>query len=205
MPALPPKAVPAETYTAVERRFLLELARQTVREVVATGKLPAVATDTLASKFTTKKGCFVTLTERGALRGCIGHIVAQEPLVQAVVDNARNAALRDPRFPPVAAEEVARLEIEISVLTEPLPLFFSSPADLLRKLQPGKDGVVLQIGGRGATYLPQVWEQIPDKVEFLNSLAEKAGCDASAWRGSGVTVSIYHVESFKESDEKTAN
>jgi len=200
MPALPPKSVSAETYTAAERRFLLELARKTVREVVATGKLPPVATDSLTPKFTTKKGCFVTLTERGALRGCIGHIVAQEPLVQAVVDNARNAALRDPRFPPVTAGEVAQLEIEISVLTDPLPLFFSSPKDLLQKLQPGKDGVVLQIGGRGATYLPQVWEQIPDKVEFLNSLAEKAGCDASDWRGSGVTVSIYHVESFKESD-----
>jgi hypothetical protein len=191
---------PGATYSAEERRYLLELARKTVREVVATGKLPPVNTAALASKFTTKKGCFVTLTERGSLRGCIGHIVAQEPLVQAVVDNARSAALRDPRFPPVAASEVAQLEIEISVLTEPLPLFFSSPKDLLQKLQPGKDGVVLQIGGRGATYLPQVWEQIPDKVEFLNSLAEKAGCEASDWRGSGVTVSIYHVESFKESD-----
>jgi AmmeMemoRadiSam system protein B/AmmeMemoRadiSam system protein A len=200
MPALPPKAVPIETYSAAERRYLLELARQTVREVVATGKLPPVATDRLAPKFTTKKGCFVTLTERGSLRGCIGHIVAQEPLVQAVVDNARNAALRDPRFPPVTTDEVAQLEIEISVLTEPLPLFFSSPKDLLQKLQPGKDGVVLRIGGRSATYLPQVWEQIPDKVEFLNSLAEKAGGGASDWRGSGVSVSIYHVESFKESD-----
>jgi AmmeMemoRadiSam system protein A len=193
-------SAPGITYSVDERRFLLELARKTVREVVATGKLPDVNTTMLAPKFTAKKGCFVTLTERGALRGCIGHIVAQEPLIQAVVDNARNAALRDPRFPSVTADEVAQLEIEISVLTEPLPLFFSSPKDLLQKLQPGKDGVVLQIGGRGATYLPQVWEQIPDKVEFLNSLAEKAGCEASAWRGPGVSVSIYHVESFKESD-----
>jgi AmmeMemoRadiSam system protein A len=200
MPALPQKVLPTETYTAAERRFLLELARKTVREVVATGQLPVVAVDSLAPKFTTPKGCFVTLTERGALRGCIGHIVAQEPLIRAVVDNARNAALRDPRFPSVTADEVAQLEIEISVLTEPLPLFFSSPKDLLQKLQPGKDGVVLQIGGRSATYLPQVWEQIPDKVEFLNSLAEKAGCEASDWRGPGVSVSIYHVESFKESD-----
>jgi len=181
----------------------LELARKTVREVVATGRLPAVDTAPLASKFTTKKRLLRHADERGALRGCIGHIVAQEPLVQAVVDNARNAALRDPRFSPVTNEEVAQLEIEISVLTEPLPLFFSSPKDLLQKLQPGKDGVVLQIGGRGATYLPQVWEQIPDKVEFLNSLAEKAGCEASDWRGSGVMWSIYHVESFKESDERS--
>ena len=193
-------SLPGVTYSAEERRFLLELARKTVREVVATGKLPEVAADKLTPKFTAKKGCFVTLTERGALRGCIGHIVAQEPLVQAIVDNARNAALCDPRFRPVTADEVGQLEIEISVLTEPLPLFFSSPDDLLRKLQPGQDGVVLQIGGRGATYLPQVWEQLPDKSEFLDSLAQKAGCEASAWRGQGVTVQIYHVESFKESD-----
>jgi AMMECR1 domain-containing protein len=94
---------------------------------------------------------------------------------------------------------VDQLEIEISVLTEPLPLFFSSPEDLLHQLQPGVDGVVLQIGRREATYLPQVWEQIPDKVDFLNNLAEKAGCEPSAWRQPGTSVSIYHVESFKES------
>ena len=162
-----------------------------------------MSADGLAPKFTEAKGCFVTLTKRGELRGCIGYILPQGPLYRAVVENARNAALRDPRFPAVSPGEVDQLEIEISVLTEPLPLFFSSPEDLLRKLQPGADGVVLQIGGRGATYLPQVWEQIPDKVEFLNNLAEKAGCDPSAWREPGASVLIYHVESFKESEVRT--
>ena len=135
----------------------------------------------------------MTLTKRGDLRGCIGNILPQGPLYQAVIENARNAARRDPRFPPVTPPEVDQLEIEISVLTEPLPLFFSSPEDLLRKLHPGVDGVVLQIGNRSATYLPQVWEQIPDKVDFLNNLAEKAGCESSAWREPGVSVFIYHV------------
>jgi AmmeMemoRadiSam system protein A len=124
----------------------------------------------------------------------------QEPLYQAVVDNARNAATRDPRFLPVQSDEVSKIKIEISVLTEPQPLRFTSPEDLLNKLQPYEDGVLLQIGSHGATFLPQVWAQIPDKVEFLNQLSRKAGCAPSAWRGKETTVSIYHVESFEESE-----
>lgn len=199
-PAAGPIAAPAAAqFTAADRRYLLDLARKTVREAAATGQVPEVSADGLAPKFTAAKGCFVTLTKRGELRGCIGYILPQGPLYRAVVENARNAAIRDPRFPAVRPGEVDQLEIEISVLTEPLPLFFSSPEDLLPKLQPGVDGVVLQIGSREATYLPQVWEQIPGKVDFLNNLAEKAGCEPSAWRQPGTSVFIYHVESFKES------
>jgi AMMECR1 domain-containing protein len=84
------------------------------------------------------------------------------------------------------------------VLTEPQPLKFNSPEDLLNKLQPGEDGVVLQIGPNRATFLPQVWEQLPDKVQFLNDLAQKAGCAPGDWRGKNVSVSIYHVEAFEE-------
>jgi AmmeMemoRadiSam system protein A len=142
----------------------------------------------------------VTLTENGELRGCIGHIVPQEALYQAVEDNARSAATRDPRFEPVRPDEVKKIKIEISVLTEPQPLSFKSPEDLLNKLEPGEDGVVLRIGPYGATYLPQVWEQLPDKVQFLNHLAQKAGCAPEDWRGRNVSVSIYHVEAFKESE-----
>jgi AmmeMemoRadiSam system protein A len=190
-------------FTREDRKFLLDLARRTVSAAATTGQLPAVSADGLAPKFTEPKGCFVTLTKSGQLRGCIGYIMAQGPLYRAVIENARNAALRDPRFEPVTPREVSQLEIEISVLTEPQPLFFSSPEDLLRRLRPGVDGVVLQLGGRGATYLPQVWEQIPDREDFLNNLAEKAGCAPSAWREPGTSVLIYHVESFKESDFQT--
>lgn len=193
----------AERFTAAERRYLLELARRTVREVAATGRLPEVSAAGLAPKFTEAKGCFVTLTKHGDLRGCIGYITPQGPLVRAVVENARNAALHDPRFPAVRPGEVDQLEIEISVLTVPQPLAFNSPDDLLRKLQPHRDGVVLQIGNRSATYLPQVWEQLPDKEEFLNHLAEKAGCEPSAWCRANASVLIYQVESFKESDVKS--
>ena len=203
-PAAAP-AAPVARFNPEERKFLLDLARRTLRAAAAGGELPDAPAASLTPKFTRPAGCFVTLTRRGELRGCIGYIIAQGPLYRAVIENAANAALRDPRFPPVRPAEVSALEIEISVLTEPQPLAFSSPEDLLRKLHPGVDGVVLQIGRRGATYLPQVWEQIPDKAEFLNNLAEKAGCDPADWRGSDTSVFIYHVEAFKESDQATTN
>ena len=189
-----------QNFTTDERKQLLTFARQTLRAVVANSPMIEPDAAALPKKFTEKKGCFVTLTERGQLRGCIGHILPQEPLYKAIMDNATAAALRDPRFAPVQPDELDKIEIEISVLTVPQPLNFSSPEDLLNKLQPHKDGVVLQIGNRGATYLPQVWEQIPDKVTFLNSLAQKAGCAPDDWRRPDAKVSIYHVEPFSESE-----
>ncbi|MCX6910817.1 MAG: AmmeMemoRadiSam system protein B [Verrucomicrobia bacterium] len=190
-----------ESFNKEERKLLLELARRTVKEVVTANRLPVVDPKTLPAKFVEPKGCFVTLTENGALRGCIGHIMPQMPLYQAVIENAQSAATRDHRFQPVRPDELDKLQVEVSVLTVPQPLAFSSPDDLLAKLQPHRDGVVLQVNGRGATYLPQVWEQIPDKVMFLNTLSEKAGCAPDAWRGSGTAVGIYHVEAFKESEK----
>ncbi len=192
----------AQNFEAKERKFLLELARRTLACVATNSdsSVPSVNAKDVSPRLLETKGCFVTLTENGDLRGCIGHIVPQEALYRAVVDNARNAATRDPRFQPLRPDELSKIKIEIRVLTEPQPLSFTSPADLLDKLEPGEDGVVLRIGRSGATYLPQVWEQLPDKVEFLNHLAQKAGCAPDDWRGSDVSVSIYHVEAFEESE-----
>jgi len=188
-----------ETFNDSERKRLLELARTALHDVVTKGRLPEVSTNGWPASFFELKGCFVTLTKRGELRGCIGHIVPVEPLYRAVMDNARNAAVRDSRFLPVKPEELGDLEVEVSVLTEPKPLSFTSPADLLARLRPHEDGVILTVEGRTATFLPQVWEQIPDKADFLNQLARKAGCEPSAWRKPGTTVSLYRVEAFKES------
>jgi AmmeMemoRadiSam system protein A len=187
-----------ENLTAAERKFLLDLARTTLRSVTTNGPVPEVAAIDVPQKLTEKKACFVTLTKNGALRGCIGHLTAIEPLHQAVAENARNAALRDPRFSPVESDGLDQIKIEISVLTDSQPLQFTSPDDLLSKLHPNEDGVLLHIGPRTATFLPQVWAQLPDKVEFLNHLSQKAGCEPSAWRGKDVTVSTYHVECFEE-------
>ncbi len=191
-----------QNFEAKERKFLLDLARRTLSCVATNPDSPGPALNArdLSPKLSETKGCFVTLTEDGALRGCIGHILPQEALCQAVEDNARNAATRDPRFQPVRLDEINKIKIEISVLTEPQPLRFNSPEDLLNQLEPGEDGVVLRIGPRMATFLPQVWEQLPDKVEFLNHLAQKAGCAPDDWRGRNVSVSIYHVEAFEESE-----
>jgi hypothetical protein len=187
-----------ENLSVAERKFLLDLARKTLKSVTAGGSLPEVAAKDVPAKLTEKKACFVTLTKNGELRGCIGHLMAIEPLHQAVAENTRNAALRDPRFPPVGPDELDQIKIEISVLTDPQPLPFSSPDDLLSKLHPNEDGVLLHIGPRTATFLPQVWAQLPDKVDFLSHLSQKAGCEPSAWRGKDVSVSIYHVECFEE-------
>src|ERR1035437_5587476 len=188
-------------FNPTEREQLLELARRALKEAVAPGRSPLADTNNWPAKFRESRGCFVTLTRAGALRGCIGHIFPQESLYRAIQDNARSAALEDPRFRPVQPGELNQLEIEISVLTEPKPLPFTSPEDLLDKLQPDKDGVVLKLDGRGATFLPQVWSQIPDKVEFLNHLSEKAGGASGDWRKPGTSVLTYRVEAFKESEK----
>ena len=187
-----------ENYAPSEKQFLLKLARATLTRAATNGPFPEVSVQAVPPKLAEKKACFVTLTEGGGLRGCVGQLVPREPLYRAVEDNAQSAALRDRRFPPVQAAEVDRIKIEISVLTEPQPLRFNSPEELLGKLQPYNDGVLLKIGPRSATFLPQVWEKIHDKVAFLNLLSTKAGCAPSAWRGKDATVAIYHVEAFTE-------
>lgn len=189
----------AAQLSAPERDYLLRLARLTLTSVTAGRSPPKPDPAKAPAACRAVKGCFVTLTKAGELRGCIGNILPDGPLDQAVIQNARRAALEDPRFPPVTAAEARTLRIEISVLTVPEPLAFNSPEDLLARLEPHQDGVVLRIGDRVATFLPQVWEQLPEKTEFLDHLAAKSGSPASAWRGRDVRVSTYRVEAFAES------
>jgi MEMO1 family protein len=186
----------ATQFTRHERRLLLELARKSVVAAVTGGEAPKA--DDVPAKFRARRACFVTLTKNGRLRGCIGSIFPVEPLYEDVSRRARSAAIEDTRFPPVRADELKKIEIEVSVLTVPKRLAFTSPKDLLAKLRPGVDGVVLRVGNRQATYLPQVWEQIPDKRNFMNELAEKAGLSADAWTQPEAEVMTYQVEAFKE-------
>ncbi len=196
--AVPALALGSTRLTPEDRTLLLSLARRSIAEATSGPAPPEVDMTRLDAKLLEPRACFVTLTHHGQLRGCIGHITAQVPLCRAVIQNAQSAARRDHRFAPVGSDELDDLEIEISVLTEPEPVSFSSEEELLSALHPHQDGVVLQIGDHRATYLPQVWAQLPEKTRFLDSLAKKAGCQASAWRSHGVTVSIYQVESFSE-------
>lgn len=191
---------PASSAHSVElRRTLLKLARSALELAVRERKHLELPAD-LASSLLEKKGSFVTLTVAEQLRGCIGNIYPEMPLAEAVTTNAYRAALNDPRFSPVTPDELSRIEIEVSVLTVPEPLVFDSPADLLRKLTPNRDGVVLQIGSRRSTFLPQVWEKLPEPSRFLDQLSAKAGLPAQAWRQPGTEVLIYHVEAFTEAE-----
>lgn len=138
---------------------------------------------------------FVTLKIRGELRGCIGSLEAHRPLVEDVARNAYAAAFSDPRFPPVSEQELGGLEFHISVLTPALPMHFSSEADLISQLRPGIDGLVLEDGRYRGTFLPAVWESLPDATQFLQHLKLKAGLPADYWSNT-LKVSRYTSESF---------
>ncbi len=142
-----------------------------------------------------KKGVFVTLTLNGQLRGCIGTIQPIMPLYEAVIKNAISAAYSDPRFPPMTKEEANDLTIEISVLTEPLKLNYTNPSDLLKKLN-HEQGIIIKKSFATATFLPQVWEQLPDKEQFLANLCLKANLSPEAWKDSSIEVFAYKVEKF---------
>ncbi len=188
---------PTDTYRQDERKLLLELARNSLAAAAGGEKAPTVPAG-ISENLRQPRACFVTLTIDGQLRGCIGSLRPEEPLAEAVIRRARSAALEDPRFSPVRPDEVQRIHIEISVLSLPRPLEFKSPEDLLAKLRPGVDGVVLSVGPGQATYLPQVWKEIPSKEEFLGSLSRKAGLSESAWRSPEAKVETYQVEAFEE-------
>ena len=188
----------ANNLTPEERTLLLKLARLAICEQASSGRQVKVDEASLPPALRAPKACFVTLTRHGELRGCIGNLQPREPLFRAVMNNACGAAFRDTRFEPVRPDEIPGLEIEISVLTEPVPLAGGTPEDRLRQLRPGVDGVVLRAEGRTATFLPQVWEKIPDAHRFMEALANKAMLPPSVWRDPDAAVLAYQVESFEE-------
>jgi len=184
--------------TEKEGRHLLSIARRTIETSLSNQEEEPSSDQSESLKYKEKRGTFVTLTIEGALRGCIGHIIPQDTLIEGVRINAINAAFKDPRFRPLSQKEWKRVKIEVSILTEPVPLRYSDAEDLLRKLTPGKDGVILKKGFHQATFLPQVWEQLPEVEEFLTQLCHKAGLNGDAWKREKLDVSIYQVQAFHE-------
>jgi len=146
-----------------------------------------------------KGACFVTLTQNQELRGCIGTLEAHRPLLADVKANALAAALRDPRFAPLAAEELEITNIEISLLSTMQPLQFTSEREAISQLQPGIHGVVFEYGHYRSTFLPQVWEQLPNVHKFMANLKYKAGLPPDFW-AEEVRLSYYTVTKWKESD-----
>lgn len=188
----------SDRITQEEGARLISLARETIEARLTGEKTQHGDAEAFPDKLKKKRGTFVTLTLDGGLRGCIGHIIPQESIVEGVRENAVNAAFRDPRFPPLASKEWDRVRVEVSVLTDPKPLPYDGAEDLLQKLRPGVDGVILRKGMHQATFLPQVWEQLPGKEDFLTHLCLKAGLDGDAWKRESLEVSTYQVQAFEE-------
>ena len=193
----------ANQLLALEKgQVLVKLARSTLMEKFGL-PLPPAEADRMRSalsdaSFQARCGTFVTLKHKGALRGCIGSLSASDPLAEGVRRNAINAAFHDPRFSPLTEKELGQVEIEVSVLTEPQALAFGDPEDLLRKLRANVDGVIIRQGYASATFLPQVWEQLPKKEDFLGHLCLKVGLPRDAWKSGKLEVATYQVQYFEE-------
>jgi AmmeMemoRadiSam system protein A len=184
--------------TVTERQMLLELARQALEAVVRGQAMPTLDLAGLSPRLRQAGASFVTLTRRGELRGCVGALEAYQPLAEDVREHASAAALQDYRFPPVQPYELSAIEIEISCLTAPRELEYAQPADLPGVLHPHRDGVTLFDGRRRATFLPQVWEKLPDPEDFLGHLCQKMGDSPDLWRRRKLRVQTYQVEEFSE-------
>ena len=182
-----------------DRSALLLLARRSIEHGLEHGRAPDLDPGAYPTSLQANRAAFVTLETEGALRGCIGHLEAIQPLVRDVAENAFAAAFRDPRFPPLVRRELEDLAIEISVLTPSTPLSFESEEELLKLIEPGRDGLILEAGASRGTFLPTVWENLRQPRDFLRHLKRKAGLSPEYW-SDDIRILRYRTESFSDSD-----
>lgn len=187
-----------EKLSLEEQRILLRLAREAMQRGVQGTELSPLDLSSLPSSLCEEGSSFVTLSLHGQLRGCIGSLEPYQSLAEDVREHAVAAALKDPRFPPVSQAELGGIQIEVSRLTRPVLLEYRDANDLLSRLTPFVDGVILRDGLHRATFLPQVWEKIPDRAEFLSNLCYKMGASPDLWRTKHLEVLTYRVEEFHE-------
>ena len=183
-------------YNQQQRDQLLKLARDSISYGLKNSKALTIKVQNFEDELRQNRACFVTLHKNNQLRGCIGSLEAQRALVLDVCENAYSAAFRDLRFNRLQESEFDQLALSISVLTPSTEIDFDSEQDLLGKIQPGIDGLILQEGYHRGTFLPSVWEQLPDPAEFLQHLKIKAGLSANFWSDT-IRVSLYQTESFE--------
>jgi AmmeMemoRadiSam system protein A len=183
-----------------EGKFLLKLARKSIEYYLTYRSiLPIDERDIPFDNLKRKGASFVTIeTKYGNLRGCIGSIIPYRPLYEDVIHNAVSAAVSDPRFPPLTLEELPNVKIKVSVLTYPKPLIYKDWKDLLEKLKPFEDGVIIKYKNHSATFLPDVWEEIPEKELFLSHLCLKAGLPPDFWKTGLLEVYTYKTIRFSE-------
>ena len=170
-----------ETLSKPDRAALLDVAHASIQHGLDHGQSLSVHLADYPETLRVPRATFVTLDIGGQLRGCIGALAAYQPLVQDVAAHAYAAAFEDPRFPELRADELPKLDLHISVLSPPEPLRFGSEAELLAQLRPGVDGLILQFHHYRSTFLPSVWEQLPDPYIFLAQLKQKAGLPLDFW------------------------
>lgn len=180
--------------------FLLEIAKKTIHEKLDLAFKTKTNLENILNKeaLYEKQGTFVTLHKNGDLRGCIGTLQPNESIIDGIKGNAINAAFKDPRFTPVKQDEINKIDIEISILTKPEKLKYKGADDLLLKLKPKTDGVIIHKNYHKATFLPQVWDQLSDKKDFLSHICIKAGLPSNEWEYGELEVFTYQVQYFKE-------
>ncbi|GMQ89295.1 MAG: hypothetical protein BMS9Abin09_0767 [Gammaproteobacteria bacterium] len=182
-------------FSEQQRAILLDTAWRSIRHGLADGTPLAVNPAEFDSPLAEPGASFVTLHQKDVLRGCIGTLESHRPLIVDVAENAFSAAFRDPRFAPVKPADMADISLDISVLGKPEALKFESQQDLLEQIIPGQDGLILQDGPNRGTFLPTVWESLPDSKDFLRHLKMKAGLPADHWSDT-VEVWRYRTECF---------
>ena len=178
---------------------LLKISRKTIELYLEERKKLKISKEDYSDKeFWEEKGTFVTITENGDLRGCIGTIYPVRPLILDIIDNSINAAFRDPRFYPLEKEELPLINIEISVLSVPEKIHFKDEKELFDIVKPNVHGVIIRKGFYQATFLPQVWEELPKPEDFFSQLCLKAGLNKNCYKDPTLDVEIYTVEAFSE-------
>ncbi|WP_397541764.1 AmmeMemoRadiSam system protein B [Roseovarius salis] len=179
------------------RAALLRAGRQALAARLSGGASTSVAVGDFGHPLQGHGAAFVTLLKDGALRGCIGSLVPRQPLVTDVVDNTLKAGFHDPRFAPMAADELERVTLKIATLSPAAPLRVRTETDLLSRLSPGRDGLVLSDGPRRGVFLPMVWDSLPDPRDFVTALKQKAGLPPGHWSDT-LTFERFSAESFGE-------
>ncbi len=187
---------PPLTLSSAALAVLFDIARQAIRAGLAGNQHWQGDESSSPAEILQPGATFVTLYTKGQLHGCIGSVVPRLPLCHDVAKNAISAALRDPRFPPLQESELDDTAIEISLLTPMQPLAYRHVADLVAKIRPGVDGVMVERGWHRGLLLPQVWEKIPDPMEFLAHVALKANADMSIYEHPDTQVSVFQVQHY---------
>ena len=178
-----------------DQQTCLQVARESIQYGLQHGRALKVVSSDYSNNLQQDLATFVTLHKNGVLRGCIGALEAYQPLINDITEHAYSAAFQDPRFPALQVNEYDQLDVEISLLGKPELMTFENEEDLLQQIRPDVDGLILEFGYNRGTFLPSVWEQLPEKKEFLNHLKLKAGL-SQQWWDNALKISRYETFSF---------